>query len=133
MDVAAGLDAVRSSSGILEGFRAGERLEDVARHGGPAAVALLEAATADPDPPTAVAAVRALGVAGSARAGVHLLALLGDDRADVAEHAVEALASVPPQPSGIAPLVRRCADGGFTGMLAQRTLEAWGAVAPDAV
>src|SRR6478735_5284930 len=108
MEVRAALAAVRSSGTILEGLRAGERLEHVARHGGPDAVALLESATGDPDPITAVAAVRALG---GARAAAHLVALLRDDRADVAEHAVEALAGVAPQPRGVASLVRCCAGG----------------------
>ncbi len=133
MDVAAALCAVRSSGSILEGLRAAERLEDVARGCGPEAVGLLEATTSDPDPITAVAAVRALGAHGSARAAVHLVALLSDDRAGVAEHAVEALGGVTPRREAVAPLVRRCAGGGFLGMLAQRTLETWAAVAPAAV
>ncbi len=125
MDVGAALAAVRSSGSILEGLRAGERLEDAARGSGPGAVDLLVAATADPDPITAVAAVRALGAAGGAQAADHLVALLADDRAHVAEHAVEALGDVPPQPAGVEPLVWRCAQGGFPGVLAQRTLERW--------
>ncbi len=137
MNVGAALAAVRSSGTILEGLRAGERLEDAARGGADRSssrvVDLLVAATADPDPITAVAAVRALGAIGGAPAAHHLVALLGDDRAHVAEHAVEALGDVDPHPAGIADLVRRCAQGGFTGMLAQRTLERWAVTAPDAV
>ena len=133
MDVGAALEAVRSSGTILEGLRAGERLEHAARRAAPGDVDLLLAATADRDPITAIAAVRALGADRSARAADHLVTLLGDDRAHIAEHAVEALGSVAPHPVGIAPLVRRCAEGGFTGMLAQRTLETWAASMPDAV
>ena len=133
MDVGAALAAVRSSGTILEGLRAGERLEHVARHADPQSVDLLVAATADPDPITAVAAARALGAQGGAVASRQLVALLNDDREHVAEHAVEALGRVDPQPSGVATLVARCAQGGFTAMLAQRTLETWANSAPDAV
>ncbi len=133
MDVGTALSAVRSSESILEGLRAGERLEALARGCGPDDLGLLVAAAAEGDPLTAVAAVRALGGHGSERAASHLVALLDDDRVDVAEHAVEALGGVAPQPQAVAPLVRRCAAGGFTGMLAQRTLETWAAVAPAAV
>ena len=133
MDVGAALAAVRSSGTILEGLRAGERLEDAARGADAGALDLLAAATIDPDPITAVAAVRALGAHGGSQAAAHLVALLDDDRPHVAEHAVEALGGVPPHPAGIPPLVRRCAQGGFAGMLAQRTLERWASSAPDAV
>ena len=67
---------------VLEGLRAGERLEHLARGCGPADLDLLEANTSDPDPITAVAAVRALGVQGSVRAAEHLVTLLDDDRPD---------------------------------------------------
>lgn len=133
MDVGVALAAVRSAGTILEGLRAGERLEHVARCAGPDAVPVLEAATADPDPITAVAAVRALGAQGSNRAAVRLVALLDDDRPDVAEHASEALGGVPPQLAAVPPLMWRCAEGGFSGMLAQRTLETWAVAVPDAV
>ncbi len=133
MDVGAALAAVRSSGSILEGLRAGERLEDAARGADARDVDHLVSATADPDPITAVAAVRALGAAGGAQAADHLVALLRDDRGHVSEHVVEALGDVPPQAAGVAPLVWRCAQGTFAGMLAQRTLERWGAAAPDAV
>src|SRR6188472_3395405 len=133
MDVGAALAAVRSSGTILEGLRAGERLEDAARGGPPGAAGLLVAATADADPITAVAAVRALGAHGGAQAAGHLVALLADHRPHVAEHAVEALGDVGPRTAGIPDLVRRCAQGGFAGMLAQRTLERWAVTAPDAV
>ena len=133
MDVAAGLGAVRSSGTILEGLRAAERLEHAARGAAPDEVDLLVAATADGDPITAVASVRALGAHGGRRAADHLVVLLGDDRAHVAEHAVEALGEVAPRTAVVPPLVHRCARGGFEGMLAQRTVERWAATAPDAV
>ena len=83
MDVHAALTDVRSSATILDGMRAGERLEDVARSAGPEVVDHLVVATTDPDPITAIAAVHALGAHGSATAGAHLVSLL-----DAVEHAV---------------------------------------------
>ena len=80
MDVHAALTDVRSSATILDGMRAGERLEDVARSAGPEVVDHLVVATTDPDPITAIAAVHALGAHGSATAGAHLVSLLDDIR-----------------------------------------------------
>ncbi|HSF99452.1 MAG TPA: glycosyltransferase [Ornithinibacter sp.] len=133
MDVDTALTAVRTSPSILEALRAGELLEGVGRGATPDEVDVLVAGTADDDPITAMSAVHALGAQGGAQAALHLVGLLDDDRAHVAEHAVEALGSVPPHRSGVARLARCCADGGFTGMLAQRTLETWADAAPDAV
>jgi len=133
MDVVAALATVRSSPTILEGMRAGEFLDVAARTASGHDVDVLVAGTGDADPVTAIAAVRALGAQGGAQAARHLVALLDDDRAYVAEHAVEALAGVAPHVPGLSPLVRYVADGGFTGMLAQRTLEAWAVALPDAV
>ena len=134
MDVGAALAAVQVVRHHPRGV-AGRRAARARRASTPArqSVDLLVAATADPDPITAVAAVRALGAQGGAVAARQLVALLDDDREHVAEHAVEALGWVDPQPSGVATLVARCAEGGFTAMLAQRTLETWANGAPDAV
>ena len=133
MDVHAALTDVRSSATILDGMRAGERLEDVARSAGPEVVDHLVVATTDPDPITAIAAVHALGAHGSATAGAHLVSLLDDERAHVAEHAIDALSGVVAQAAALERLVRHCAEGGFPGMLAARTLERWAAASPDAV
>jgi len=133
MDVHAALTDVRSSATILDGMRAGERLEDVARSAGPEVVDHLVVATTDPDPITAIAAVHALGAHGSATAGAHLVSLLDDERAHVAEHAIDALSGVVAQAAALERLVRHCAEGGFPGMLAARTLERGAAASPDAV
>jgi glycosyltransferase involved in cell wall biosynthesis len=133
MDVDSALLAVRSARTILDAMRAGERLADVARGAAADPLDVLVAGTGDDDPITSIAAVHALGAQGSASAALHLVALLDDDRAYVAEHAVDALRGVGPHPSGMPRLARYVADGGFSGMLAQRTLETWAAAAPDAV
>lgn len=133
MDIRAALTDVRSSATILDGMRAGERLEDVARSAGPEVVDQLFVATKDPDPITAIAAVHALGAHGSAAAGAHLVSLLDDARAHVAEHAIDALFGVAPQTAALERMVRHCAEGGFPGMLAARTLERWFATCADAV
>lgn len=132
MDVHAALTDVRSSATILDGMRAGERLEDVARSAGPEVVDHLVVATTDPDPITAIAAVQRLGAHGSATAGAHLVSLPDDERAHVAEHAIDALSGVVAQAAAPERLVRHCAEGG-SGMLAARTLERWAAASPDAV
>ena len=60
-----------------------------------------------------------------------LSALLSDDRATIREHAAWALGSGLPRLDAMGRLIGQVAVGGFTGMLAQRTLEQWSSAAPE--
>jgi len=60
-----------------------------------------------------------------------LVHLLSSKRTYLREHAAWALASRLPRFDAVARLIGVVADGGFAGMLAQRTLEKWIAATPD--
>ncbi|MFC5930039.1 glycosyltransferase [Cryobacterium melibiosiphilum] len=128
------LDELRTAT-ILDGMRAADALTIAAsRDGGTRAVRLLARAAVDSsDQLTAIAAVHALGQVFDDTADDALVALLGHDADYLREHAAWAFGSRLPRLDAIAGLIRLVAAGGFSGMLAQRTLEQWGASAPDSV
>ncbi|TFD53931.1 glycosyltransferase [Cryobacterium frigoriphilum] len=128
------LDELREAS-ILDGMRAADTLTIAAsRDGGARAVRLLARAAVDPsDQLTAIAAVHALGQVFDDTADDALVALLSHDADYLREHAAWAFGSRLPRLDAIAGLVGLVSTGGFSGMLAQRTLEQWGASAPDSI
>ncbi len=128
----AALDAVRAAPTLLAALRAAPGLASAARADGPAAAPLLAAALADPaDQVTAIAAVHAAAVAGPGVAGDLVVPLLAADGGFLREHAAWALAAAPALPAAV-PLLTGLADaGGFTGTLAEATLEAWGVLPAD--
>lgn len=134
MDAGPVLAAVRAAPTILDGMREARVLTTVTL-GDPTGdtVPRLRSEALTSDPLTAIAAVHALGAAGHPSAGRTLTDLLASDRRYVAEHAVDALRHTSPVDEALPVLVRVCQDGGFTGMLAQRTLEQWAKDRPDQV
>ncbi len=129
------LDEQRSAATILDGIRRADDLTvAAARDGGVRAVRLLAQAATDPaDQLTAIAAVHALAQVFDDSADEVLVALLHHDSAFLREHAAWALGTRLPRYDAIAGLVTLVRQGGFTGMLAQRTLEQWGSSAADQV
>ncbi len=129
------LDEQRSVATILEGIRRADDLTvAAARDGGVRAVRLLAQAATDPsDQLTAIAAVHALAQVLDDSADEVLVALLHHDSAFLREHAAWAFGTRLPRYDAIAGLVTLVRGGGFTGMLAQRTLEQWGSSAADQV
>ncbi|MDG6103997.1 glycosyltransferase [Dactylosporangium aurantiacum] len=85
------------------------------------------------DEPTAIAAVHALGRAFDDDADAVLSDLLSHPRAFVREHAAWALNSRLPRLDAIGRLVALVTAGGFSGVLAQRTLETWSSAAAEHV
>jgi len=128
------LDALRGAR-ILEGMRSADELTIAAsRDGGARAVRLLAQAAVDAsDQLTGIAAVHALGQVFDDTAGDALVALLGHETDYLREHAAWAFGSRLPRLDAISGLLRLVTAGGFSGMLAQRTLEQWGASAPDSI
>ena len=94
---------------------------------------LAKAATDPNDQLTAIAAVHALAQVFDDSADEVLVALLHHDSAFLREHAAWALGTRLPRYDAVAGLVTLVVEGGFTGMLAQRTLEQWGSSAADQV
>lgn len=134
MDAGPTLAAVRAAPSILEAMREARALATVTAgdpSGGPVSALRSEALTGDA--PTAIAAVHALGASVHPSASRALAGLLASDRRYVAEHAVDALRHTSLVDEAVPVLVRYCQDGGFTGMLAQRTLEQWARAEPDQV
>ncbi len=134
MGIQTALEKVRQAASILDGIRRADRLTiATSRDGSSRTVSILAAATDSADHLTAIAAVHALGQAVGQPADEVLIALLRHDSLFLREHAAWALGARRPQRDGTAELVRIVADGGFPGMLAQRTLERWGLTAPELV
>ncbi|SEN90345.1 Glycosyltransferase Family 4 [Cryobacterium luteum] len=129
------LDEQRAAASILDGIRRADDLTvAAARDGGVRAVRLLAQAATDPsDQLTAIAAVHALAQVFDDSADEVLVALLHHDSAFLREHAAWAFGTRLPRYDAIAGLVTLVREGGFTGMLAQRTLEQWGSSAGDQV
>lgn len=126
MDPRSALEAVRTAPTLLEAMRAASTLADVTAQADGDAVRDLTSATLSDDPLTALAAVHALGVCNDPTAAPVLARLVADRRPHVAEHALDALRHTAPVDDALPHLVGASRDGGFTGMLAQRTLESLG-------
>ena len=136
--VATALDAVRRAPTMVRALRLVDDLVEAAAQDlpGHSLPLLVEAARAPRDDLTAIAAVHALGALPGGLGQPILLTLLGaraEEAAHLREHAVWALRAGRPTHAALAPLVASVGRGGFGGMLAQRTLEAWAPSVPDAV
>jgi hypothetical protein len=120
------LDDVRRAPHIIDVLRDAERLaQAAARDGGPDAVRVLARAAEADDELTAVAAVHALAAVFDDAADAVLSGLLSHPRPFLREHASWALMTRLPRLDAIGRLVAVVVGGGFSGMLAQRTLAQW--------
>jgi glycosyltransferase involved in cell wall biosynthesis len=126
------LDAVRSAPSFLEAIDLIDPLADVVRVDGEAAMrALGDAIDDDSDQLTSIVAVHAAAAGGAAVAAALVVPLLTSPVPFLREHAVWALRWCPLLPEAVTALRATMAEGGFTGMLAEATLEAWGLLGPD--
>jgi glycosyltransferase involved in cell wall biosynthesis len=120
------LDAIRGAERVVDALRLADDLAfDANRDGGARTIRVLVSALAGDDQIAAIAAVHALAQVYDAEADVALSDMLSDERAFVREHAAWSLASRLPRYDTIGRLIATVANGGFGGMLAQRTLEQW--------
>jgi len=126
---------MREAGSILAGIRCADDLTIAAsRDGGNRAVRLLAQAALDPtDQLTAIAAVHSLSQVFDESADDVLVALLDHDAAYLREHAAWAFGTRLPRFDAIAGLLQMVIVGGFSGMIAQRTLQQWAASAPEHV
>ncbi len=127
------LETVRRAPSILDGIRRTGRVVLAARQDPPGALPVLadEIRRRD-DHVAAIAAVHALASVPGPRADTLLTALL-DDEPWLREHTAWALADRTPLPRAVASLADLVSGGGFPGMLAQRSLQAWAPAAPEEV
>ena len=135
MGVQTALDAVLAAPSIVDAMRLADDLAfEAGRDPGVRTIRVLAQALRGDDELTAIAATHALAEVFDGEAGRMLVALLSDERAFLCEHAAWALGSVLPRADAMGALLGMVVDGGFVGMLAQRTLERWsGAMAEQLV
>ena len=125
------LAAVRGARTLLAAIGLIDPLVDAVRHDGEASVsALRDAIDDDTDQVTAIAAVHAAAAGGTGTATALVVPLLRSPVPFLREHAVWALRSCAPLDEAVDPLRAVMEQGGFPGMLAEATLEAWGLVDP---
>jgi len=133
MELTAALDRLRRTPFLLDIVRSADDLALIAsREGGRQAVGILRRAIHDDENQlVAIAAVHALGRVFDDEADDLLSELLSNDHAFLREHAAWAFGGRLPRLDAVSRLVGCVVQAGFTGMLAQRTLQQWGASAPD--
>ena len=128
------LDAVQNAERFVDSMRLADDLAfEASRDSGVRTIRVLTAALASDDQLVAIAATHALAGIVDDQAGVALSHLLSSERGFLREHAAWALASRVPRSHAIGRLIGLVAEGGFGGMVAQRTLEQWSASATDAI
>jgi glycosyltransferase involved in cell wall biosynthesis len=128
------LDEVQQAPFVVDVLRSGDRLAAAAGgEGGPESVRLLAGVIHEDDELTAVAAVHALARVFDDGADAVLSELLSHPRPFLREHASWALKARLPRLDAIGRLVGVVVNGGFSGVLAQRTLARWAASAPEQV
>lgn len=126
MGIQTALDAVTEAPRLIDAMRLADDLAfEAGREPGVRTLRVLATALHGDDDVAAIAAIHALAEVFDQESGRMLVALLDDGRAFVREHAAWALASGLPRLEAMGRLTAMVADGGFTGMIAQRTLEQW--------
>ena len=132
MGVQTALDAVIEAPTIVDAMRLADDLAfEAGREPGVRTIRVLEQALQGDDELAAIAAAHALAGVLDNEAGRVLARLLSDERAFLREHAAWALGSGLPRYDAMGRLLGMVVDGGFAGMLAQRTLEHWSGVTAE--
>ncbi|QKJ18561.1 glycosyltransferase [Microbacterium hominis] len=126
MGVQTAMDRVLHAPTIVEALRAADDVAfEAGRDPGVRTLRVLAAGLTGSDDIAAIASVHALAEMHDAEAVSRLVALLSDTRPYIREHAAWALGQSLPRPEAIGRLLGLVAGGGFTGMLAQHTIEKW--------
>jgi glycosyltransferase involved in cell wall biosynthesis len=128
------LDAVTGAPALVDAMRLADDLAfEAGRDPGVRTLRVLAWALRGDDEVAAIAATHALAGVLDREAGRMLVGLLSDDRAFLREHAAWALGSGLPRADAMGALLGMVVEGGFGGMLAQRTLEQWSATTAEAL
>ena len=134
MGIQTSLDAVQQADRLIDALSLADDLAfEAGRDGGPRTIRVLSGAVASDDQIVAIAATHALAQIFDSEAEELLARLLSSQRTFLREHAAWALSSRLPRFDTVGRLIGLVADGGFAGMLAQRTLEKWVAATPDPI
>ncbi|MBF4601763.1 glycosyltransferase [Frigoribacterium sp. VKM Ac-1396] len=134
MGIQTSLDAIHEADRLVDSMRLADDLAlDAARTGGARTIRVLRGALESEDQLVAIAATNALAQVFDEQADVVLSDLLSSDRTFLREHAASALSQRLPRYDTVGRLIGLVVAGGFTGMVAQRTLEQWSSSAPAVV
>ena len=132
MGILTSLDAVQQADRLVDSMRLADDLAfEASRDSGVRTIRVLTTALASDDQVVAIAATHALAGIVDAQADVAVSQLLSSDRGFLREHAAWALGSRLPRFDAVGRLIGLVAEGGFAGMVAQRTLEQWSVSAPE--
>lgn len=132
MGIQTSMDAVAHAPSMVDALRRADELAfEAGREPGVRSLRHLIAALSSGDDLVTIAAVHALAEMPDEQAGRVLVALLSDRRAFVREHAAWALEQTLPRTDAMGRLIAMVIAGGFSGMLAQRTLEIWSVAAGE--
>ncbi|TIH40896.1 glycosyltransferase [Subtercola vilae] len=134
MSIHSSLLQLRQTPFILDALRSADDFADsVDRFGHESVSVLTELINDESDALTAITAVHALARVYDDEAERVLSDLLSSDRAFLREHAAWAFWTRLPRLDAVSRLVAGVISGGFTGALAQRTLQQWAQSTPDHV
>jgi glycosyltransferase involved in cell wall biosynthesis len=128
------MDEVLHAPTIVEALRAADDVAfEAGRDPSVRTLRVLLTALARSDDIAAIASVHALAEMHDEEALRRLVGLLSDPRAFIREHAAWALGQSLPRPEAVGRLLGLVAEGGFSGMLAQHTIEKWSGAAGEAL
>jgi glycosyltransferase involved in cell wall biosynthesis len=128
------LDGVLDADRIVEAMRNADDLAfEASREPGLRTLRILTGALEGDDDVVATASVHAFGQIIADEANQVLTGLLSDDRGFLREHAAWVLGARIPHFDAVGQLIGMVVDGGFGGMIAQRSLEQWAHTAPEHV
>ncbi|NYF09975.1 glycosyltransferase involved in cell wall biosynthesis [Leifsonia sp. AK011] len=134
MGIQTALDSIQESDRLIDALRLADDLAfEASRNGGVRTLRVLTQTLNGDDQLAAIAAVHALGQIFDDEAVSLLGRLLSSERAFIREHAAWVIGFRLPRFDAVGRLIAMVAEGGFTGMLAQRTLEQWSATASNLI
>ncbi len=134
MGILTSLDAVQQADRLVDSMRLADDLAfEASRDSGVRTIRVLTAALASDDQIVAIAATHALAGIFDAQADVVVSQLLSSERIFLREHAAWALGSRLPRADAVGRLIGLVAEGGFAGMVSQRTLEQWSVASPEPI
>ncbi|MCS5718038.1 glycosyltransferase [Herbiconiux sp. CPCC 205763] len=134
MGIQTSLDALSGAPRIVEAMRLADELAfEASREPGLRTLRVLTSALHGDDDLAAIAATHGLGQIVDDDADRALTALLSHDRGFLREHAAWVLGARIPHADAVGRLMGMVVEGGFGGMIAQRSLEQWANTAPDQI
>ena len=134
MGIQTALDAVLGADRLVDAMRLADDLAfEAGRDGGARTIRILASAVHGDDQLGAIAATHALAQVYDEQADVVLTDMLSSEHRFLREHASWVLQSRLPRLEAFGRLIAFVAEGGFSGMVAQRTLEQWSTSAGSSV